>query len=488
MDLARARLVAKELQLTGPHADVAFHGRSMEPFLMDGDQLDVEPVEWRDIRVGDIVTYRLDDRFPTLRVVRTSASKLILRGDNWPFADFDAWPADILGRVTARRRGPHVLRRRDLPWRWQTQVAMADDRLRRAKRRTIAQGRRLAGGVGRRLARWVSRDGEAPTGLQVNVAASCNLGCRMCPYLDVHDDPSYTREMTEDTFRQLMPMLRRLPSIQVAGSGEPFMNRSLIRFVELAREANPQIQVDITTNGTLLVERMARELVRVKVNRLCVSIDGASARTVGAIRLGINLEKVLTHVRTLAAVKREAGSVWPIVRVNYMIGYGSYHELPDFLRSTKELGVSEVHVLEVLAGTEESVRDNLLNSLARDGGRTLREAKKIADAAGVKLILPTTQHDACLHPYTPHVSEDGDVSPCCYVDYEGRTFWKDGAAIRMPRIEYGNVREQSFDAIWRSDAFADLRARDRRGDFPDFCRTCQSIRADTSKAVHAVLD
>lgn len=477
-----------EMQLTDSRGTVGFHGRSMEPFLLDGDDLTVVPVAWDRIRAGDIVTYRHQERFPTLRVVRVLASKVILRGDNWPFADFEAWPEDILGVVVVRHRGAARLGRDERAWRWRTRLMLVDDRLRRLKRRALAEVRRVRGGVRRRVRRLTSPFGEMPSGLHVNVSATCNLGCRMCPYLDVHDAASYEREMTGETFRALLPALRYLPSLHLSGSGEPFFNRQVVSFVELAREVNPAIDVDITTNGTLLTERLARELVRVKVTRLVVSIDGVSEKTVGAIRIGINLPKVLANLRTLRAVKQELRASAPIVRVNYMVGYGSYDELPDFISSAKELGVAEIHVLEVLTGTAEAYQDNLLNSIARDGGRVLREAKKRADAVGVRLVLPTTQHDACLHPYTPHVSEHGDVSPCCYVDYEGRTLWKNGESVRLPRVEYGNVRDTSFVEIWKSSAFADLRARDRRGDFPDFCRTCQSVRVDTSKAVHAVLD
>ena len=89
MELSAATRIAREIQLLHGASGAQFHGRSMEPLLRDGDELAVEPVRWADIRVGDILTYRLDDRYPTLRVVRRFPGRLVLRGDNWPFADFD---------------------------------------------------------------------------------------------------------------------------------------------------------------------------------------------------------------------------------------------------------------------------------------------------------------------------------------------------------------------------------------------------------------
>jgi len=488
VERAVARLLAKELLLTESRSSVRFHGHSMSPFLEDGDELLVKAVDWPDVRVGDVLTCRLDERFPTLRVVRKHATKVILRGDNWPFADFEAWPEDVLGRVIARRRDAATLVEHSWSWRAARSRALADDRLRRMKRRSVALVSRVARGLARRAAEATGELGERPASLHVNVSASCNLGCRMCPYLDVHDSPAYASEMTDETFARLLPAVRHLRAIHLTGSGEPFFNRRLPRFIEQIREANPAIVVHATSNGTLLTESLCRELVRVRLDRLAVSIDGATERTVGAIRLGINLPKVLANLRTLARIKAEAGSRVPMLQLNYMIGYGSYDELPEMVRQAGPLGIEAIQVLDVLTGSAESVRDNLAASVARDAGRRLREAKRLADAAGIGMVLPYTQERACTHPYTPHVSESGDVSPCCYVDYEGRTLRHNDQEVRLPHLDYGNVRDRTFTQIWTSPEYRELRNRDRRGDFPDFCRTCHEVRLATSRAVHQVMD
>jgi len=103
----RARLVAKELQLThsSETRTLYFHGESMRPFLIEGDGVVVEPVVWDDIRVGDLVTYRVQDKFPTRRVVGRSLQGLHLWCENWPERRFWAARDDVLGRAVARQRG-----------------------------------------------------------------------------------------------------------------------------------------------------------------------------------------------------------------------------------------------------------------------------------------------------------------------------------------------------------------------------------------------
>ena len=114
----RSRLIARELQLaiSSPHRTLYFHGESMGPLLIEGDEVVVEPVEWDRIRLGDIVTYRYRDRFPTRRVIRKTETGLELWCDNWPDRSFTAARGDVLGRAIARRRDGVWLTVRDGEW------------------------------------------------------------------------------------------------------------------------------------------------------------------------------------------------------------------------------------------------------------------------------------------------------------------------------------------------------------------------------------
>src|SRR5687768_1491996 len=105
MKAATARGIARELQLLRSHRmDVRFHGESMLPLLRDGDRVIVEATRWGDIRVGDLVTYRFEDKFPTRRVVGKGRRGLLAWCDNWPDLRFTILRHDVLGKVIARER------------------------------------------------------------------------------------------------------------------------------------------------------------------------------------------------------------------------------------------------------------------------------------------------------------------------------------------------------------------------------------------------
>jgi hypothetical protein len=111
-------LIAKELQLgtSSPQRTLYFHGESMRPFMVEGDEVVVEPIAWDAIHVGDVITYRYLDRFPTRRVMKKTDDRLLLWCENWPTRHYWARREDVLGRAVARRRGEAWLSHDDPEW------------------------------------------------------------------------------------------------------------------------------------------------------------------------------------------------------------------------------------------------------------------------------------------------------------------------------------------------------------------------------------
>ena len=122
----KSRLIAKELQVEVSSAQrtLYFHGESMRPLLIEGDEVVVEPVAWQRIRRGDIITYRYLDRFPTRRVVGKSEDRLDLWCDNWPERHFSISRDGVLGRAIARRRDGVWLTVADREWKRIRRAAM----------------------------------------------------------------------------------------------------------------------------------------------------------------------------------------------------------------------------------------------------------------------------------------------------------------------------------------------------------------------------
>jgi signal peptidase I len=150
----RIRVAVQELRLvrSADMGPVYFHGETMRPFMGEGDLVIVEPVAWEAIRVGDIITYRSDDKFPTRRVVGIDrrAGTLVLRGDSIPgWPEFRVRREDVLGRAAVRVRNGVRVYRHGVEWRLAAVRALAIQRV----ALLVRAGHRLMRGGASRAAR-----------------------------------------------------------------------------------------------------------------------------------------------------------------------------------------------------------------------------------------------------------------------------------------------------------------------------------------------
>jgi hypothetical protein len=131
------RLAAMEVLLASSRREPAyFHGYTMLPLLREGDEVETEPIDWQDVRLGDVVTYRFGDRFPTRRVVAVDRAQrcFIICGDSIPPPqEFRVRFEDVIARVVRRRRNGVWLTTASAAWRLQKARVLVHQHLRRAR-------------------------------------------------------------------------------------------------------------------------------------------------------------------------------------------------------------------------------------------------------------------------------------------------------------------------------------------------------------------
>jgi len=95
---------------SGHRARFTATGDSMYPFIRSGEQLEVEPVDPRELRRGDVVLARLPRGLTAHRIVGLERRggeviSITTRGDNCDTEDAPFSPAQLVGRIPLRRRG-----------------------------------------------------------------------------------------------------------------------------------------------------------------------------------------------------------------------------------------------------------------------------------------------------------------------------------------------------------------------------------------------
>jgi len=184
--------------------------------------------------------------------------------------------------------------------------------------------------------------------LYVEPTTACNLHCRTC-IRNVWDDPE--AHMGMDTFRQLMEQTKDFPELErvvFSGFGEPLTHPDIMEMIRLARERD--LAVTIGSNGLLLDKAASRELVRLGVDRLVISLDGVRPETYANVR-GAMISQVLDNIRALNQVKRELGSLTPALGIEFVALRSNIAELADLTGLASRLGAARVLVTHVLPYT-----------------------------------------------------------------------------------------------------------------------------------------
>ncbi len=310
--------------------------------------------------------------------------------------------------------------------------------------------------------------------LYIQPTTGCNLHCRTC-IRNVWDE--HEAQMPMNTFHRLVESLDRLPHLTrvvFSGFGEPLTHPNILEMIETVRQRNTA--VTLGSNGLLLDAEMARELVRLGVDRLVVSVDGAKPETYASVR-GAMLSQVLNNLRGLNEVKRQLGSLTPALGIEFVVLKTNVTELAELTRFASQLNAARVLVSNVLSYTEEMRTEILYGYEPRTpfsaGGWPVR-----ADAwvTWGTLELPRMHWGAerrCrfVQDRAVVIGCDGGVSPCYALSHNYSYFTIDGRKKQVSRYVLANVNKQPLAEIWMSEDYVRFRSAVRGFHFPS-CPDC----------------
>lgn len=184
------------------------------------------------------------------------------------------------------------------------------------------------------------------------VAPACNLACAFCDrkFSCVNESrPGVTAEVLSphEALDRLADAAARLPGLSVAGiagPGDPLANpEETFTTLELLRRDFPDLLTCVSTNG-LDLPGAARELARLGVSHVTVTVNAASAATAAVIYPGTDPEGLLEAQRRGIALLKGLGLT---VKINTVV-------LP---------GINELEVAEIARGAAALGAD-LMNCIA----------------------------------------------------------------------------------------------------------------------------
>jgi len=274
-----------------------------------------------------------------------------------------------------------------------------------------------------------------PVDVIAEAANICNLRCTMCFQSDPALPVSKTTKvplMSMDTFKKITDESAKywLPALKLSWRGESLLNPNFTDMIRYAK-AKGILEVTSLTNGTLLDEKMCREIVGAKLDQLVISIDGITKETYESIRIGADYDRVIGNLHNMLSIRGKSRK--PFIRLQFTESDINRHETSRFYEYWKDK-VDEVAI-----------------SYCKEFGSPQKEDPNTA---------PVYKY-CCQQPFQRLiVMTDGTVTVC--------------ATDVMGSIAIGNVHDRSLKDIWNSPKLTEIRKQHIEGNyhFTPMCRIC----------------
>lgn len=149
-----------------------------------------------------------------------------------------------------------------------------------------------------------------PLFIKWNMTSECNLRCKHCFISNYEATPSY------DDIESLINELdgKGVVGISITG-GEPLLRDDLIKIVR--QITSKEIKLSIATNGVLINESNAKELVENGVGVFQVSLDGATNKVHDYIRGNGTFSKAINGIKLLKDLNANVIIAFTINKFNY---------------------------------------------------------------------------------------------------------------------------------------------------------------------------
>ncbi len=315
--------------------------------------------------------------------------------------------------------------------------------------------------------------------IQVEVTTRCNALCSYCPRT-VYGKSWPERDLPLEIFRRLLPDLPRARHVHLQGWGEPLLHPEFFQMARLARKAG--CQVGTTTNGTLLDQELARELVATGIDVVAFSLAGTGPKN-DALRRGAPLGRVMAGILSLLQARSQARSRVPEIHIAYMLLGSALEELVSLPHILRGLPVGQVVVSTLDCVLDASLEREVVGESTPELLSCLNEMGKRLAAQGTLLHHHLGGKGGSSGPCTENVlramvvGADGEVTPCVYTNLDvprARQF-RAGGEKPLERLSFGNLAQRSLRSIWEDQAYQAFRQFLLKG-FPlGQCQGCPKL-------------
>jgi len=202
-----------------------------------------------------------------------------------------------------------------------------------------------------------------PSQLIFQIHNTCNYECIMCSGVfsssirKNRDKQPVTGNVYGDEFvKQITPFLKEAKKVEFLG-GEPFLISTNFKLLEVIRQVNPNLKIDIISNGSVFNDKIKNILTQLPNASVHISLDSLIPYIYAYIRRNGNLQNVLSNIEEFIKIdKLKSVSICPMIQ--------NVLEIPNFVTFCVErkLGLYINNVEDIISGSSTRYKGLYENS------------------------------------------------------------------------------------------------------------------------------
>lgn len=290
---------------------------------------------------------------------------------------------------------------------------------------------------------------EAPFLVFLDPADLCNFQCKFCPTGNRTLIKNINRNsglMNFDLFKKIIDDLgefeKPIKALRLYKDGEPLLNPRFADMIRYAKKSGCALQVDTTTNASLLNPEKNLELIEAGLDRIYISLEGLSAESYQEFAgYKLNFEKFVDNIRHFYEHRKDC-----LVLIKIVGDFLSEEEKNRFFHIFGDIAdrIFVEHVAPCWPAFE--MQDIVPNADVGIYGQEIKEVE----------VCPYIF-------YSLSVNSDGKAS-LCFLDWSRK-------------LIVGDLTKESFKSIWQSETLFEYRKMNllkRRKDHP-ICAACGQL-------------
>jgi radical SAM protein with 4Fe4S-binding SPASM domain len=297
-----------------------------------------------------------------------------------------------------------------------------------------------------------------PVWLTIDPTNICNLKCPFCP-TGFGNIKRPKGMMKIENFGKIIDILGPyLLHIDMQNWGEPLLHNDIYKMISYAKEFD--IHIALSTSFQNFNERNAEAMISSKLDRLILSIDGASQETYGKYRRGGSFFKAVENIKVLVRKKKELRSHLPFVIWQFLVFRHNEHEIEIVKKMGEELGVNDVGINSAFIAVDSEEYKDWVPLNKKYSRYDLTNESNTASCSDS--FLKTSDEAVCNWLWQGiTINWDGSVSPCC--------------GVYLEEEDFGNILDQqNFMELWNNIRYRTARAFIQRRErfYEDINNTC----------------